>query len=54
MTINGIRNCQKSKRLIGFSLNRDEKITTEAAVMVFIQGNIRTETKMGKGGFSSY
>ena len=37
--------------LIEFSLNRDEKITAEAAAMVFIQGNIRTETKMRKGGF---
>ena len=37
--------------LIEFSLNRNEKITSEAAAMVFIQGNIRTETKMRKGGF---
>ena len=37
--------------LIEFSLNRNEKITAEAAAMVFIQGNIRTETKMRKGGF---
>ena len=37
--------------LIEFSLNRDKKITAEAAAMVFIQGNIRTETKMRKGGF---
>ena len=40
--------------LIEFSLNRNEKITAEAAAMVFIQGNIRTETKMRKGGFSSH
>lgn len=37
--------------LIEFSLNRNEKITAEAAAMVFIQGDIRTETKMRKGGF---
>ncbi len=37
--------------LIEFTLNRDEKITAEAAAMVFIKGNIRTETRMRKGGF---
>ncbi len=37
--------------LIGFTLNQGEKVTAESAVMVFIQGNIRTETRMRKGGF---
>ena len=37
--------------LIEFTLNRGEKITAEAAAMVFIKGNIVTETKMRKGGF---
>lgn len=37
--------------LIEFTLNKDEKITAEAAAMVFIKGNIETETKMRKGGF---
>lgn len=37
--------------LIEFTLNKDEKITAEAAAMVFIKGGIRTETRMRKGGF---
>ena len=37
--------------LIEFTLNRGEKIIAEAAAMVFIKGNIVTETKMRKGGF---
>ncbi len=37
--------------LIEFSLNKGEKITAEAAAMVFIKGNIKTETRMRKGGF---
>ncbi len=37
--------------LIEFTLNQGEKITAEAAAMVFIKGNLKTETKMRKGGF---
>ena len=37
--------------LIEFTLNQGEKITAEAAAMVFIKGNIKTETRMRKGGF---
>lgn len=37
--------------LIEFTLNKDEKITAEAAAMVFIKGNIKTETRMRKGDF---
>ena len=37
--------------LIEFVLNKDEKIVAEAAAMVYIRGNIRTETRMRKGGF---
>ena len=37
--------------LIEFTLNQGEKVTAEAAAMVFIQGNVKTETKMRKGGF---
>jgi len=37
--------------LIEFTLNKDEKVTAEAAAMVYIKGNIKTETKMRKGGF---
>jgi uncharacterized protein (TIGR00266 family) len=32
-------------------MNKGEKITAEAAAMVFMRGNIQTETKMRKGGF---
>jgi len=37
--------------LIEFTLNKGEKITAEAAAMVFMKGNIITETRMRKGGF---
>jgi uncharacterized protein (TIGR00266 family) len=37
--------------LIEFTLNQGEKITAEAAAMVFMKGNIITETRMRKGGF---
>jgi len=37
--------------LIEFSMNKDDKVTAEAAAMVFIRGDIITETKMRKGGF---
>jgi len=37
--------------LIEFTLNRGEKVTAEAAAMVYIRGDIITETKMRKGGF---
>ncbi len=37
--------------LIEFTLNQGEKITAEAAAMVFMKGNIKTETRMRKGGF---
>ena len=37
--------------LIEFTLNRGEKVTAEAAAMVFMKGDIITETKMRKGGF---
>jgi len=37
--------------LIEFTLNQGEKITAEAAAMVFIIGNLKTETRMRKGGF---
>jgi len=37
--------------LIQFSMNRGDKVTAEAAAMVFMKGNIQTETRMRKGGF---
>ena len=37
--------------LIEFTLKKGEKITAEAAAMVFMKGNIITETRMRKGGF---
>jgi uncharacterized protein (TIGR00266 family) len=37
--------------LIEFTLNKGEKIIAEAAAMVFMKGNIVTETRMRKGGF---
>jgi uncharacterized protein (TIGR00266 family) len=37
--------------LVEFVLNKDEKIVAEAAAMVYMRGNIRTETRMRKGGF---
>ena len=35
--------------LIEFTMNLGEKIIAEAAAMVYIIGNIKTETKMRKG-----
>ena len=37
--------------LIEFTLNKGENVTAEAAAMVYIRGDILTETKMRKGGF---
>ena len=37
--------------LIEFTLNRGEKVTAEAAAMVFMRGDMITETRMRKGGF---
>ena len=37
--------------LIQFTLNKGESITAEAAAMVFIKGNIETNTRMRKSGF---
>lgn len=37
--------------LIQFKMNKGEKVTAEAAAMVFMLGNIQTETRMRKGGF---
>jgi uncharacterized protein (TIGR00266 family) len=37
--------------LIEFTPNRGEKVTAEAAAMVFMRGDIITETRMRKGGF---
>lgn len=37
--------------LVEFTMNTGEKIVAEAAAMVFIRGNIETETRMRKGGF---
>jgi len=37
--------------LIQFTMNKGEKIISEAAAMVYIRGNIETETRMRKGGF---
>ena len=37
--------------LIEFTLDKGEKVTAEAAAMVYIKGNLITETKMRKGGF---
>ena len=37
--------------LIEFTLNRGEKVTAEAAAMVFMRGDLITETRMRKGGF---
>ena len=34
--------------LIEFTLSKNEKVTAEAAAMVYIKGNIKTETKMKK------
>ena len=37
--------------LVEFELDRGEGVTAEAAAMVFMQGDIGTETRMRKGGF---
>jgi len=37
--------------LIQFSMNKGDKVTAEAAAMVFMRGNIETVTRMRKGGF---
>ncbi len=37
--------------LIQFTMNKGEKIIAEAAAMVYIRGNIETDTRMRKGGF---
>jgi len=37
--------------LIEFTMSEGEKIISEAAALVYIRGNIKTETKMRKGGF---
>jgi len=37
--------------LIEFTLNHGEKVTAESAAMVFMRGDIITETRMRKGGF---
>lgn len=37
--------------LVEFTLNKGEKVTAEAAAMVYITGNVITETKMREGGF---
>jgi len=37
--------------LIEFTLNKGEKVTAEAAAMVYIRGDILTETRMRKSGF---
>jgi uncharacterized protein (TIGR00266 family) len=37
--------------LIEFTLNKGEKIVAEAASMVFMRGDMITETRMRKGGF---
>ena len=37
--------------LIQFNMNKDDKVTAEAAAMVFMRGDIETNTRMRKGGF---
>lgn len=37
--------------LIQFSMNKGDRVTAEAAAMVFMKGNIETDTRMRKGGF---
>ncbi len=37
--------------LIQFSMNKGDKVTAEAAAMVFMRGDIETVTRMSKGGF---
>lgn len=36
--------------LVEFTLNRGDAVTAEAGAMVFVQGPVRTETRMRKGG----
>lgn len=37
--------------MVEFTLDKGEAVTAEAAAMVFMQGDIKTETRMRKGGF---
>ncbi len=37
--------------LIEFTMNKGDKVTAEAAAMVFMRGDIETNTRMRKGGF---
>ena len=37
--------------MVEFTLDMGEGVTAEAAAMVFMQGNVKTETRMRKGGF---
>lgn len=37
--------------LIEFTMNRGERVTAEAAAMVYIKGDVITDTRMRKGGF---
>jgi uncharacterized protein (TIGR00266 family) len=37
--------------LIQFTMNKGDKVTAEAAAMVFMRGDIETNTRMRKGGF---
>ncbi len=37
--------------LIEFSMSKGDRVTAEAAAMVFIHGNIITDTRMRRGGF---
>jgi len=37
--------------LIEFTMNKGDKVTAEAAAMVFMRGEIETKTRMRKGGF---
>lgn len=37
--------------LIEFALNKGESVTAEAAAMVFLKGNVETNTRMRKSGF---
>ena len=37
--------------LIEFTLNNGESVTAEAAAMVYLKGNIETNTRMRRSGF---
>ena len=37
--------------LIEFTLNKGESVTAEAAAMVYLKGNVETNTRMRKSGF---